>query len=68
MALKTLFDVNPYLSDPDHYEQFLVINVGSSSAIELGRLPASIVRALNAPSAHAPAKPTGRRTTSERSR
>lgn len=69
MAPKTLFDVNPYLSDPDHYEQFLVINVGSSSAIELGRLPASIVRALNAPpSARAPAKPTGRRTTSERSR
>ena len=68
MATKTLLDINPYLHDPDHYEQFLVINVGSSSAIELGRLPASILRALNAPTAHAPAKPTGRRTTSERPR
>lgn len=68
MATKTLLDINPYLHDPDHYEQFLVINVGSSSAIELGRLPASILRVLNTPSASVPAKSKGRRTTSERSR
>ena len=66
MATKTLLDINPYLHDPVHYEQFLVINVGGSTAIELGRLTASILRTLSA-SSHS-VKTRARRASSARSR
>lgn len=65
--VKSLFDVNPYLRDPVRYEQFLVINVGSSAAIELGRLSASIVRALAGTSSKSHARPR-RRSSFGRSR
>ena len=46
MRNKPLIETNPYLRDPEEYEKQLVLNVGSSTAIELGGLPATIVRAL----------------------
>ncbi len=57
MADKSLIDANHYLDDPDHYEQFLVINTGSSAAIELGRLSPAIRRALRTTSTKPHTKP-----------
>ena len=46
MAEKPLIETNPYLKNPKQREQLLLINVGSSTAIEIGRFPASIARKL----------------------
>ena len=46
VAKKPLIETNPYLRDPKQYEKLLLINVTSSTAVELGQVPASIVRAL----------------------
>lgn len=43
---KPLSETNPYLKDPKRYEKFLLINVTSSTAIELGTVDASTVKAL----------------------
>ena len=43
---KPLIETNLYLRDPEKYEKLLVLNVGSSTAIELGGLPAAIAQAL----------------------
>ena len=46
---KPLIETNLYLRDPKKYEKLLVLNVGSSTAIELGNLPATIVKTLRLP-------------------
>ena len=46
MPNKPLIETNPYLRDPKELERFVFINVTSSTAIELGKLPPSLVRAL----------------------
>ena len=68
MSDKSLFDLNPSLRDPDRYEQFLVINVGSSAAIELGGLPVSILRTLTNASAKSHTRLRRHRASSGRSR
>ncbi|OGX37269.1 MAG: hypothetical protein A3C53_05160 [Omnitrophica WOR_2 bacterium RIFCSPHIGHO2_02_FULL_68_15] len=45
---KPLSQTNPYLQDPAQYEELLILNVTSSTAVELRKVPASIVRALRA--------------------
>lgn len=47
MKIKSLFDTNPYLRDPEQYVKALILNVGSSAAIEIGRISPSIAKALN---------------------
>ena len=42
MNYKPLIETNPYLRNPKLYEKLLIINVGSSTAIELGSIPAPI--------------------------
>lgn len=44
--MKPLIETNLYLRDPAQYEELLVLNVTSSTAVELRKVPASIVRAL----------------------
>ena len=46
MRKKPLIETNPYLRDPEKYEESLIANVLSSTAIEIGPLPASLKRAL----------------------
>lgn len=46
MAKRPLSETNPYLRDPKLYEKMLFINVTSSTAVELGQVPASINQAL----------------------
>jgi hypothetical protein len=46
MRKKSLIETNPYLKDPDKYEQALITNVASSTAVELGVLPQTITNAL----------------------
>ena len=46
MRKKPLIETNPYLRDPEKYEKSLVANILSSTAIEIGPLPASLKRAL----------------------
>ena len=46
MNHKPLIETNPYLRDPKQYEKLLIINVGSSTAIELGSIPAPITNIL----------------------
>ena len=43
---KPLSETNPYLRDPKQREKFLLINVTSSTAIELGTVDAATVKAL----------------------
>ncbi len=43
---KPLIETNPYLRDPEQYEKSLFINVTTSTAVELGKVPASMIRAL----------------------
>lgn len=43
---KSLIETNPYLRDPKEREKFVFINVTSSTAVELGKLPSSLIRAL----------------------
>lgn len=43
---KPLIETNPFLRNPEKYEELLVLNVGSSTAVELGKLPAKIVEIL----------------------
>ena len=46
MSEKPLIETNPYLKDPKQYERLLLINIGSSAAIELGSFPVEITREL----------------------
>ena len=46
MVEKPLIETNPYLRDQGQYKRMLLINVGSSAAIELGSFPAEISQAL----------------------
>ncbi len=46
MAEKPLIETNPYLRDPGQYKKLLLINVGSSAAIEIGSFPTSIAQEL----------------------
>ena len=48
MASKPLIETNPYLHDQKLYEKLLVINVTSSAAIELVRIPRDLLRAIKA--------------------
>ena len=43
---KPLIETNPYLKDSEQYEKSLFINVTTSTAVELGKIPASIIKAL----------------------
>ena len=43
---KPLSETNPYLRNPETYEKLILINVTSSTAIELGSVSPSIVEAL----------------------
>lgn len=49
MKKKPLIETNPYLRDPEKYEKSLNANVLSSTAIEIGKLPPSLVRAVKKP-------------------
>jgi hypothetical protein len=49
MSKKPLIETNPYLKDPVKYEEALTANVATSTAIELGTLPAPILRELEEP-------------------
>ena len=53
MAEKPLIETNPYLRDPEQYKKLLLINVGSSAAIEIGSFPASITQELKTLHSHA---------------
>ena len=46
IAVKSLKETNPHLRDADKYEELLIANVTSSTAIELGSVPRSITRCL----------------------
>lgn len=46
MKQETLFESNPYLRDNDGYADQLVVNVASSTAIELGKVKPAIRKAL----------------------
>lgn len=46
MNHKPLIETNVYLRNPRLYEELLIINVGSSTAIELGNIPSSITQVL----------------------
>ena len=46
MAETPLSKTNPYLRDPEQYKKLLLINVGSSAAIEIGSFPAAIAQEL----------------------
>lgn len=46
MNHKPLIKTNPHLDNPKKYEESLIINVMSSTAIELGKVDSSIVRVL----------------------
>ena len=46
MAEKPLIETNPYLRDRGQAKRMLLINVGSSAAIELGSFPAEISQEL----------------------
>jgi hypothetical protein len=46
MPVKSLKETNPHLRDAKTYEDVLVTNVISSTAIELGAVPRSITRSL----------------------
>lgn len=47
MNVKPLSQTNPYLNDPKQYEKLLVVNVTTSTAVEIGSVSPSILRALN---------------------
>lgn len=46
MRDKPLIQTNPYLRDLRQREEFVFINVTSSTTIELGKLPSALIRAL----------------------
>ncbi len=46
MNQKPLSQTNPYLQDKTLYEKYLILNVSSSAAIELGVLPSAMKKAL----------------------
>ena len=46
MRKNTLINVNPNLRDPNKYEKALVKNVLTSTAIEIGKVPESIIKSL----------------------
>ena len=46
MNRKPLSETNPYLKDKSAYEKSLFINVSSSATIELGRMSATMKKAL----------------------
>ena len=46
MKSEALVNVNPYLKDKTLYEKLLFINVSSAATIELGKLPSSLIKAL----------------------
>ena len=46
MVVKSLKETNPHLRDAEKYEELLITNVTSSTAIELGSVPRSITRSL----------------------
>jgi len=48
MKRETLLESNPYLRDNDGYDDQLVANVVSSTAIELGKVKPAIRKALTA--------------------
>ena len=48
MNHKPLSETNPYLRNKRLYEKFLIVNVSSSAAIELGPLPAALKEAIEA--------------------
>ena len=43
---RPLTETNPYLKDPEQYEKSLFINVTTSTAVELGKIPQAIIKAL----------------------
>ena len=46
MNHKPLSKTNPYLKNKSTYDKHLYINVSSSAAIELGKMPAAMKKAL----------------------
>ena len=46
MNHKPLIETNPYLRNPKKYEELLIINVGSSTAIELEKADPSLFQVL----------------------
>jgi hypothetical protein len=62
MPVKSLKETNPHLRDAKKYEDVLVTNVISSTAIELGSVPRSITRSLtnHRPSGRLRSKPRKR--------
>jgi hypothetical protein len=46
MKKKSLFDSNPYLQDPGKYQDSLITNVSSSTAIETGASVESVSRQI----------------------
>ena len=46
MDNRPLIETNPHLSNPKEYEESLIINVTSSTAVELGKVDSSIVQVL----------------------
>lgn len=46
MAKKPLIETNPHLRDSEEYEKLLIVNVTSSTAVEIGKLPPALLKAL----------------------
>lgn len=46
MKPEPLSGTNPHLSDPKQYEKLLIVNVTSSTAVEIGAVKPSILQAL----------------------
>ncbi len=43
---KPLIETNPYLIDPIQCQQLLVLNVSTSTAVELRKIPAMVIKAI----------------------
>ena len=46
MNVKPLVETNFYLRDPKQYEELLIVNVTTSTAVEIGSVSPSILHAL----------------------
>ena len=46
MVKKSLMETNPYLKDSSQSEKLILINVTTSTAVEIGDLPSSMVEKL----------------------
>ena len=46
MKRESLFESNPYLRDPGSYADQMVASISSSTAVEIGRIKASLKKAI----------------------